>query len=75
MTNLILLAVVSMSLMIGYEFILGIITVFVLKQPHTWIYTKYKTHKFRSISAFSPGYFFAWFILGLIHAVIFQFID
>jgi len=62
----------SAGVMIAYEFIVGFFTKFVLKKEAAWIYMRFKDHKYRSISAFSPQYFLAWFILGLIHTFLIQ---
>ena len=53
-------------IMMCYELLAGSLYKFVLKKHVPWVYVKYKNHKYRSITPFSPHHFFAWYLLGMI---------
>ena len=72
MLQFFILASLSALLMIFYEFGIGVFTKFILRREVAWNYTKFKNNKFRSISAFTIPYFFAWFVLGMIHVYLFE---
>jgi hypothetical protein len=67
-----LTVLISMSMMIAYEFLVGY---FYYKRRGItvpWYYKRFKEHKYRSVSAFTPHYFFAWIIVGSINFMIMQ---
>lgn len=63
----------SMFLMSGYEFVVGYFFYKKRGLEVPWIYKKFRNRKYRSISAFTPHYFFAWIVVGTVNYLMMRF--